>query len=228
MKKTVLAVIEGVDCSGKATQSKLLKQRLKQSYSNVECIEFPNYSSPSSAVVKMYLNGDFGSKADYVSPYAASSFFAVDRVASVYGEWSNIFSDGNIVIADRYTTSNMIHQAAKIKNADEKNAFLDWLYDFEYVKLKLPQPDIVIFLDMPVDYAKKLMADRPNKINNSSVLDIHESDEQFLNESYNNAVFVAKKYNWDVVKCVNDGKIRSIDDISDEIYKKVCRVIDKN
>ena len=220
-----IIVVEGVDSSGKATQSNILAQRLKNEKNNVICVEFPNYKSDSSSVVKMYLNGDFDTDPNSVSPYAASSFFAVDRYASVFGEWKEYFSDGSIVIADRYTTSNMVHQASKISDIKEKSQFLDWLYDLEYNKLNLPEPDLVIFLDMPVENARQLMKDRANKINNSSVKDIHESNDAYLQQSYDNACFVAEKYGWKRIKCVQNGKVRSIDDIADEIYNEVKNVL---
>ena len=126
-----LIVVEGVDSSGKATQSALLQQKLTEMGKKVVNVEFPNYASDSSAVVKMYLGGAFGSDPNAVSPYAASAFFAVDRVASVKATWKDLFSNGNIVIADRYTTSNMVHQASKIQDLDKKSEFLDWLFDLE-------------------------------------------------------------------------------------------------
>ncbi|MBQ6894707.1 MAG: deoxynucleoside kinase [Clostridia bacterium] len=220
-----IIVIEGVDSSGKATQSQLLAQRLENYGKSVISVEFPNYKSDSSSVVKMYLNGDFGLDPNSVSPYAASTFFAVDRFASVNGEWKDYFSNGNIVIADRYTTSNMVHQASKMANIEEKSKFLDWLYDFEYNVLSLPQPDLVIFLDMPVENARQLMAQRANKIDNSSVKDIHERNESYLQQSYDNACFVAEKYGWKIIKCAVDGKVRTIEDISDEIFEAVKSVL---
>ncbi len=220
-----IIVIEGVDSSGKATQSQLLAKRLENDGKPVISVEFPNYKSDSSSVVKMYLNGDFGLDPNSVSPYAASTFFAVDRFSSVNGEWKDYFSNGNIVIADRYTTSNMVHQASKIANIEEKSKFLDWLYDFEYNVLSLPQPDLVIFLDMPVENARQLMAQRANKIDNSSVKDIHERNESYLQQSYDNACFVAEKYGWKIVKCAADGKVRTIEDISDEIFEAVKSVL---
>lgn len=225
MKDYKIIVIEGVDSSGKATQATLLAQRLRQEGRNVVDIEFPNYKSDSSAVVKMYLGGEFGSDPDSVSPYAASSFFAIDRYASVRGEWREHFANGNIVIADRYTTSNMVHQASKIDNPKDKSEFLDWLYDFEYVKLGLPEPDLVIFLDMPVDNAIELMKNRANKINNTDIKDIHESNREYLERSYDNACFVAEKYGWSRIKCARDGAVRSIEDISDEIFELVSAVL---
>jgi len=224
-KDCKIIVIEGVDSSGKATQSKILFDRLSKEGKEVVCVEFPNYKSPCSSVVKMYLGGDFGKDPDSVSPYAASTFFAVDRFASVKGEWKEHFSNGNIIIADRYTTSNMVHQASKIIDPIEKSKFLDWLYDFEYNILSLPKPDMVIFLDMPVENARQLMQNRNNKINNSSVKDIHESNTEYLQKSYDNACFVAEKYSWKRIKCAIDGKVRSIDDISEEIYNAVKQVL---
>ena len=220
-----LIVIEGVDSSGKATQSALLKEKLACLGENVVNVEFPNYKSDSSAVVKMYLNGDFGKDPNAVSPYAASMLFAVDRLATVKVTKKDIFSSGNIVIADRYTTSNMVHQASKIADIERKGEFLDWLYDLEYEKLSLPKPDMVIFLDMPVENARELMANRANKIDNSKVKDIHESNTEYLQQSYDNAVFVAKKYNWTTIHCAKDKKVRSIEDISEEILAKVKEIL---
>ena len=220
-----LIVIEGVDSSGKATQSAMLKEKIASLGKKVVSVEFPNYASDSSAVVKMYLGGEFGTDPNAVSPYAASMLFAVDRLASVKVTWKDLFSGNSIVIADRYTTSNMVHQASKIADLTAKGEFLDWLYDLEYGKLSLPNPDMVIFLDMPVENARELMANRANKIDNSSVKDIHESNESYLNQSYDNAVFVAEKYNWTRVRCAKDGKVRSIDDIADEVFSKVQEIL---
>ena len=225
MRDYKIIVIEGVDSSGKATQSHLLAQKLSEDKKKVISVEFPNYKSDSSSVVKMYLGGDFGTDPNSVSPYAASTFFAVDRFASVNGEWKEYFGDNNIIIADRYTTSNMVHQASKINDEDEKSKFLDWLYDFEYNVLSLPKPDLVIFLDMPVENARQLMAERANKIDNSSVKDIHERNENHLQKSYDNACFVAEKYAWKRIKCTEDGKVRSIEDISNEIYDVVKKIL---
>ena len=220
-----LIVIEGVDSSGKQTQTKNLYNELKSRGYDVMTVAFPNYKSKSSELVKMYLGGEFGDDPSAVNPYTASAFFAVDRVASYKLEWQNELNSDKIIIADRYTTSNMIHQASKIDDIDEKNKFLDWVYDFEYNKLGLPEPDAVIFLDMPVKYAKILMASRPNKIDNSMVLDIHEGNEEYLNHSYNNAVHVCEKYNWLRIKCVDGERIKSIDEIAGEIIEKIEKMI---
>ncbi len=219
MKNYKLVVIEGVDSSGKQTQSDILMDNIKNIGLPVEKIVFPNYESDTSSLVKRYLGGEFGSNANDVNPYTASAFFAVDRVGSIYSVWKERLENTKIVIADRYVTSNMIHQASKIENSAEREAFLDWVYDFEYEKLNLPKPDLIIFLDMPVKYAMQLMANRLNKINSSEIKDIHESDEDYLNKSYDNAVSVAEKYGWHRISCVKDGCIRTIDDISKEIFE---------
>lgn len=218
MNSFKLVAIEGVDSSGKETQTRLLFENLKSTGAKIEKIEFPNYSSSTSALVKMYLNGEFGMRADDVNPYTASAFFAVDRVGSIYGEWKERLNGADIVIADRYVNSNMIHQASKLDDYDKKDEFIDWVYDFEYNKLNLPKPDVVIFLDMPVKNALELMKNRPNKINSSDVKDIHESDVNYLQKSYDNALYVAKKYDWSIVSCVKNDEVRTIEDISNEIY----------
>ena len=220
-----LIVIEGVDSSGKATQSRILFEKLTEKGLKVGKIEFPNYESTSSDVVKMYLNGDFGKDPNSVNAYAASILFAVDRFATVKNTAKEIFDNNDVVIADRYTTSNMVHQASKISDIREKSLFLDWLYDMEYNKLTLPEPDITIFLDMPVEYAKKLMANRANKIDNSMQKDIHESNDSYLYDAYNNACFVAKKYGWNRICCVNGGKVRTIPDIAEEIFDEVIKIL---
>lgn len=221
MKNYKLVVIEGVDSSGKQTQTERLYERLVSENRSVEKIVFPNYDSDTSSLVKMYLGGEFGSKPEDVNPYTASAFFAVDRVGSIRSVWKEKLDGADIVIADRYVTSNMIHQASKIADENERNIFLDWVYDFEYNKLEIPRPDLIIFLDMPVKYAMELMANRPNKITDESQKDIHESDEGYLQKSYDNAVSVAEKYAWNRISCVKDGKIRTIEDISEEIYELV-------
>ncbi len=225
MKNYKLVVIEGVDSSGKQTQTENLFEKISSMNLKAEKIVFPNYESNTSSLVKMYLGGKFGTNANDVNPYMASAFFAVDRVGSIKCEWADRLNSADVVIADRYVTSNMIHQASKIENMAQKDEFLDWVYDFEYGKLELPEPDLVIFLDMPVKYAMELMKNRPNKIDSSDVKDIHESDSDYLNKSYENAVSVADKYGWHKISCVNDGKIRTIDDISEEIFNVFKTII---
>ncbi|MGM0639931.1 MAG: dTMP kinase [Thermotogota bacterium] len=226
MKKGKLIVLEsGTDSSGKETQTNLLFSRLKNDNLNILKIEYPDYKSESSALIKMYLNGEFGTDPYSVNPFASSSFFAVDRYASFKKKWENIYKNGGIIIADRYTTSNMVHQASKIKDDKEKNYFLEWLYDFEFNKIGIPEPDKVFFLDVPPDVSYSLMKNRKNKINGSSKKDIHENNLDYLLNTYNNALYVSSKYDWERIICVKNGKMKSIQEINDEIYYKAKELI---
>lgn len=221
-------VIEACDASGKATQTKKLFERLVEEEYNVRKVEFPNYESKSSALVKMYLNGEFGGSPEDVNPYVASTFYAVDRFASYKKEWEKFYKEGGIIIADRYTTANMVHQASKIEDQDEKEKFLDWLWDFEFVKFGLPVPNCVIFLDMPPKFSQKLMEERKNKFTGGQQKDIHEKDSKYLTESYINSCGVAKKYNWKKINCVKEDIIKSIDEIQKEIYDFVIGEINRS
>jgi len=220
-----LIVVEGVDSSGKETHTKMLFRRLLDEGYNIRMVDFPDYGSQSSALVKMYLNGEFGSTPEDVNPYAASTFFAIDRFASYKTKWQKFYEEGGIVLADRYTMSNMIHQAYKIKDKEQKLAFLGWLWDLEFVKLGIPVPDCVIFLDMPPEYALKLMEERKNKITGLAEKDIHEKSPEHLTDSYNNACDIAGMYNWNHIHCVRDGNIRDLSEINDEIYSVVKRIL---
>ena len=216
-----LFVIDGTDGSGKQTQSSLLKERLKKEGIDFRAVSFPNYESPSSALVKMYLEGEFGTNAQEISPYIASTFYAADRYATFKTEYEEYYNNGGIIIADRYTTSNMIHQAGKIKNDKEREKFLNWLWDFEFNLYGLPIPTEVIFLNMPLEYSKKLMENRENKITHEAKKDIHESSKEHLQSAYNEACKLEKKYNWYEIKCVKEDEIRTVEDINDEIYKVI-------
>lgn len=218
MIKGKVIVIEGCDGSGKATQTKKIFDRLSFEGYNVKKVEYPNYSSDSSALVKMYLNGDFGSSPIDVNPYAASSFYAVDRYASFKKEWESFYNEGGIVIADRYTTANMIHQASKISDENVRNEFLNWLWDYEFVKIGLPIPDCVIFLDVHPACSKELIQNRENKINGFQEKDIHEKDYNYLLNSYVNSCSVADKYGWKRINCIEYGSLKGIDEIHEEIY----------
>ena len=215
-----LIIIEGSDGSGKATQTKKLYDRLEENKYNIRKVEFPNYKSEASALVKMYLRGDFGKHAEDVDPYICSTFFAVDRYASFKTEWEEFYNNGGIIICDRYTTSNMIHQASKME-IEDRDKYLDWLNDLEFNLYKIPKPDCVIFLDVPVEMSQKLMKDRNNKITGESQKDIHESDFDYLKKSYENSLYIAQKYDWQRIDCIKDDKMRTIEDIHEEIYKIV-------
>ena len=221
----ILIAIDGVDASGKQTQTEKLFERLKDAGVNVRMISFPAYDKPSSVLVKEYLNGDYGKKAEDVNAYAASVLFAADRFSTFKKDWIEDYNNGVVIIADRYVSSNMIHQAGKISDVAEKDEFLDWVWDLEFKKFGLPEPEKTIFLDMPTEYGLKLMANRNNKITGEEQKDIHEDDREYMKKSYDNAFYVAKKFGWTTISCVKDGEIRTIDEINDEIYDMVIENI---
>ena len=221
-----LIAIDGVDASGKQTHTQMLFDRLIKEGYKVKRISFPAYESPSSELVKMYLSGAFGNNPEDVNAYAASSFFAADRFASFRTDWGEFYKNPDtVIIADRYVSSNMIHQASKIDNDEEKNKFLKWLCELEFDIYEIPKPDMTFFLDMPVEYAQMLMSSRENKFDKNAEKDIHESNRHYLCKSYENACQIAKMFNWNRILCVADGKIRTIDEINDEIYNSVKNII---
>lgn len=219
--KGKLIVIEGVDGSGKQTQSEELYQRLKNNGKKIMKISFPDYEAESSALVKMYLRGDFGDNPEEISPYVASSFFAVDRYASFQTKWKEFYQAGGIVIADRYTTSNMVHQASKIADPKERDEFLDWLYDLEFMMYKIPVPDLVFFLDVPPEITMEMTKKRLNKFTGEDLKDIHEKDFLHMDSSYHNAHHVANKYGWRKINCVEENAILGISEIAEKIYGEV-------
>lgn len=218
-------VIEGSDGSGKATQTALLYEYLQKAGKQVRKVTYPNYDSPSSSLVKMYLGKEFGDDAFAVNAYVASSFFAVDRFASYIKDWKEFYEadEENIVICDRYVTSNMLHQTAKIKGREEKLKFLDWQYDFEFVKGGLPVPDKVFFLDVKPETTFRLMKDRENKFTHELEKDIHESNQEFLIKSYENSLLLGERYGWDRISCCDDeGQMKSIE----AIHEIICQHLD--
>ena len=216
-----LFVIDGTDGSGKQTQLETLKKRMSEEKIDYRTVSFPNYGSPSSSLVKMYLGGEFGTDAKKISPYIASTFFAADRYATLKKGYEEYYNNGGTILADRYTTANMVHQAGKIKDKEERKKFIDWLWDFEFNLYGLPVPTEVFFLNMPPEYSNKLMKNRQNKITHAEQKDIHEKDPIYLKEAYDAACELAKQYNWYEIKCVKDGEIRTIQDINDEIFEEV-------
>lgn len=225
-KKGKLFVIDGTDGSGKQTQFNKLKERLDQENIDYKTVSFPNYDSPSASLVKMYLSGEFGKNAKDVSPYIASTFYAADRYATFKKEYEEYYNNGGIILADRYTTANMVHQAGKIDNKEELEKFLDWLWDFEFNLYGLPVPTEVFFLNMPVEKSLELIKDRDNKFTNTAQKDIHESDVNHLKDAHKAACYVAKKYNWYEINCVDsNNNIRTIEDIHEEIYRELSKTI---
>lgn len=213
--KGKLIIIEGTDASGKTTQLKLLCEKLTACGHPFQTIAFPRYEEPSSALVRMYLNGDFGKTPGDVNAYAASTFFAVDRYASYKSEWKAYYEAGGTLIFDRYTTSNAIHQGAKLP-PEQREAFFRWLFDFEYHLLGLPAPDTVFFLDMPPEYATRLLNAREGK-----TIDIHEKDAVYRSECYKTALQAARLFNWECISCVSEGNIKSIEQIHSEIFSGI-------
>ena len=218
-----LFVIDGTDGSGKQTQIKALKERLEKEGIEFKSVSFPNYESESSALVKIYLNGELSEDPKEISPYIASTFYAADRYINFKKEYEEYYKNGGIILADRYTTSNMVHQAGKIKDDKEREKFLNWLWDFEFNLYGLPIPTEVFFLNMPTEYAIKLMENRKNKITHEEKKDIHERNPEHMKDAYIEACKLSKKYNWKEIKCVKDEKIRSIEDIHEEIYNELIK-----
>ena len=218
-----LIVLEGTDGSGKSTQFRLMAQRLTDEQVEFRRLVFPRYENESSALIRMYLGGQFGTKPSDVNAYAASAFYAVDRYASYKQDWGKWYEDGGLILSDRYTTSNAVHQASK-ETGENQDAFLKWLYEFEYDKLGLPRPDLTIYLDVPTDFTEKLMRNREQ--NTGTKADIHEQDTEYLATCRRTGRAAAEFYGWTVIDCVKDGQMRSIEDIHEEIYKHVVACLE--
>ena len=218
-----LIVIEGTDGSGKSTQFRLLTQRLEAESKAFQKLVFPQYSEPSSALIRMYLGGEFGSNPSDVNAYAASVFYAVDRYASYKKVWQQWYEDGGLIVSDRYTTSNAVHQASK-EPLERQEEFLKWLYDLEYNRMGLPKPDLVVYLDVPTDFTEKMMRRREQDTNTQA--DIHEQDLNYLSTCRRTGKAAAEYYGWTVIHCVKDGAMRSIEDIHEEIYRHVAACLE--
>lgn len=221
--KGKLIVLEGIDGSGKETQSNLLEKKLKEKGREVMHISFPDYESPSSALVKMYLKGDFGRNPEDVNPYAASLFYAVDRFASYRMKWKDFYEKGGIVIADRYTTSNMVHQMTKYEDEVKRKDFLSWLEKTEYGELELPRPDLVILLDIPLAVSENLVKERAKK---GGSMDIHEQHLDYLRKCHDAYRQLVALYHWKRIPCTEEGRLRSIEDIGKDVEKAVAAVME--
>ena len=210
-----LIVFEGTDGSGKSTQFSLLTRRLEARGVDFRTMVFPQYTEPSSALIRMYLGGAFGDDPEAVNAYAASTFYAVDRYASYQCVWKDYYQGGGLVVSDRYTTSNAVHQGSKVPEG-ERAEFFRWLYDLEYDRMGLPRPDLVVLLDMPVELSEQLMRKREQSTGTHA--DIHERDEDYLKKCRDVALHAAKYYGWRTVSCAKDGAIRGVEDIHEEVY----------
>ena len=218
-----LIVLEGTDGSGKSTQFQRLTERLSREGRQFQKLVFPQYSEPSSALIRMYLGGEFGARPSDVNAYAASAFYSVDRYASYKKVWGQWYESGGLVVSDRYTTSNAVHQTSK-EPLEKQSDFLKWLYDFEYSKLGLPRPDLVVYLDVPTDFTEKMMRSREAATHTHA--DIHEQDLEYLATCRRTGRAAAEYYGWTVIGCVKNGAMRSIDDIHEEIYRHVAACLE--
>ena len=213
-----LVVLEGIDGSGKSAQYRRLVSRFEREGIKYHSIVFPRYDQESSALIRMYLGGQFGEKPEDVNAFAASIFYAVDRYASYMTDWKEYYEQGGLVLSDRFTTSNAVHQGAKL-GADEQPAFFDWLYDLEYVKLGLPRPDMVIYLDVDVETSMARMKHRQQKTGRDG--DIHERDVEYLQHCLDTAHRAAAHYGWRTVDFKKDGVERAVDEKQAEIFSIV-------
>ena len=218
-----LIVIEGLDGSGKATQTRKLYEYMKALGKTIRQVSFPDYDSPSSSLVKMYLDGQFGSKPDDVNGYAAATFYAVDRYASYKKDWGEDYKNGAIILCDRYVTSNAIYQMTKVDSA-ERESYLEWLDDLEYNRLGVPKPDIVIYLDVPTKVSQTLMSKRYE--GDESKKDLHERNLGYLADCRDSAVYSSDKLGWSVISCTENGEMRSIEDIFGDIISVISEQLE--
>lgn len=218
-----LIVFEGTDGSGKSTQFQALCRRLDGLGQAYQRLVFPQYREPSSALIRMYLSGEFGTKPGDVNPYAASAFYAVDRYASLKKVWGKFYRGGGLVLSDRYTTSNAVHQGGKLPDGARED-FFRWLDDFEHNKLELPRPDLVVYLDMPTEHTVQLLRRREQDTHTQA--DIHEVDSGYLAQCRHCALQAAQVLGWQVVSCVRDGAVRSIEEIEAEVWALIEPVLE--
>lgn len=217
-----LIVLEGTDGSGKATQARMMGQRLQREGIAFREIDFPRYGNPFAEPANLYLHGALGSEPGDVNAYASSVFFAVDRFASYKEEWGTFYEQGGVVIANRYTTSNAVHQASKLP-AGERREYLDWLFDLEYRRLGLPAPDLVVYLDLPTELSEQMLRRRETATGTQA--DIHEQDEEYLRSCRINARDIARDLGWTVIHCDREGAVRTMEDIHEEIWQQVRRYL---
>ena len=217
-----LIVFEGTDGSGKATQTALLCQELEKRGVPFRKLEFPRYQEESSALIRLYLGGAFGTDPSDVNAYAASVFYSVDRYASYKQDWGGFYESGGLLIADRYTTSNAVHQTAKLP-PEQRDAFLDWLFDFEHRLLGLPEPTRVLYLDMPTEATERMMRRRESDTHTTA--DIHERDEDYLRRCRKNAAHVVARCGWTRIDCAAGGQPRSIEEIHRDVMARVADLI---
>lgn len=217
-----LIVLDGIDGSGKSTQFALLTERLESEGAAFKKAVFPRYGEPSAAMLKSYLDGELGTDPGAVNSYAASCFFSIDRYASFKTDWGEYYRNGGLILCDRYTTSNAIHQGAKLSGSALTD-YLDWLYDFEFRLLELPKPDVVLYMDIDLETCLEQIRHRQERTNTAG--DIHETDAGYLAASLEAGSIAADRLDWTRIKCLENGKMRSAEDIHEDIYRIVREVL---
>lgn len=213
-----LIVFEGTDGAGKATQAGLMARRLAAEGVSFREIDFPRYGTPFALPVEQYLLGRLGAHPGDVSAYAATTFYAIDRYASYKEDWGGIYASGGLILANRYATSNAVHQAAKLPES-ERQAYLDWLFDLEYRRLELPEPDLVVYLDLPSELSEKLL--RRREAETGTKADIHERDAAYLRRCRESAREIARALGWKILHCAAGGELRTPEAIHDEAWRLV-------
>lgn len=219
MSKGKLIVLEGIDGSGKSLQYRLLSEKLNEAGIDFHKIVFPRYSNESSSLIRTYLSGGFGTKPEDVNAYAASSFFAVDRYASYKEDWGTLYESGCLIISDRYTTSNAVHQGSKLCD-NELFDYFKWLNEFEYKKLGIPKPDLVLYLEVDIETSKKRM--RKREADTSTKADIHELDEEYLSKCLATAEKAADYFSWKRIPFISDGVEREAAEKNKQIFDIIC------
>ena len=217
-----LIVLEGTDGSGKATQTRRMIRRLQETGIPCREIDFPRYGNPFAEPAKLYLEGRLGSAPGDVNAYGASVLFAVDRYASYKEDWGADYEAGAVIVANRYTTSNAVHQASKLPDG-EREAFLTWLFDLEYRRLGLPEPDLVLYLDLPTDLSEAMMRRRERETGTQA--DIHERDDAYLRACRENAGRIVSALGWTRIDCSREGAVRPVEEIHEELWRRVWALL---
>lgn len=212
-------VIDWLDWSGKWTQVKLLEENLKKLGKKVKVLDYPRYGEKSAFFVEKYLNWWYGKN---VTAKQASIFYALDRFDDSFNLESD-FTNYDYIISNRYVSANMIHQTWKLSSENERNDFLDWIYDLEFNIFGIRKPDKVIFLNVTPETSQKLVLKKDDReyLKDGKKMDLHEEDKNHLTNAYNAAMQVVKKYNWTKIDCEIAWEMRSIEEINNEILKHI-------